>query len=73
MSADVHVLAARRLALQAQRYTASRRALVDRLHAAPPPLPIPAIVEGRHDLALSSGFPPERHRLDLIGVCSGGR
>ncbi len=55
MSADVHAVAARRLALQAQRYTASRRAIVDRLHAAPQPLPIPAIVEGR-DLAVSTVY-----------------
>jgi Fe2+ or Zn2+ uptake regulation protein len=56
MSADVHAVAARRLALQAQRYTASRRAIVDRLFAAPQPLPIPAIVEGRRDLALSTVY-----------------
>ena len=56
MSADVHAVAARRLALQAQRYTANRRALVERLVAAPQPLSITGIVEGRRDLAVSSVY-----------------
>lgn len=56
MSADVHAVAARRLASQAQRYTTSRRALVERLCSAPQPLSIPAIVAGRDDLATSTVY-----------------
>jgi len=47
MSADVHDLAARRLAAAGQRYTPSRRALVDRLHAADAPITVTDIADGR--------------------------
>jgi len=47
MSADVHDLAARRLAAAGQRYTPRRRALVDRLHAADAPITVADIADGR--------------------------
>ena len=55
MSADVHDLAARRLAAAGQRYTASRRALVERLLAADAPRTVADIADGR-ELATSSVY-----------------
>ena len=46
----------RRLQRAGQRYTASRRAIVAALAAAPDPLSIPEIVASRKDLALSSVY-----------------
>ncbi len=53
---ELHDTATQRLAALGQRYTTSRRALVERLEQAPQPLSIPAIVEGRPDLAISTVY-----------------
>lgn len=53
---ELHEVASRRVTALGQRYTTSRRSLVERLHDAPCPLSIPAIVEGRPDLALSTVY-----------------
>ena len=55
MPADVHTLATTRLRRDGQRYTASRRALVDVLAASPRPLAIADIL-GRGDVPQSSAY-----------------
>lgn len=56
MSDDVHSIAAHRLANDGQRYTASRRGLVEVLAAADHPLPMPAILAAGPRLAQSSVY-----------------
>lgn len=56
MSDDVHTIASRRLARDGQRYTQSRRVLVEVLAAADHPLSIPGILEAGPRLAQSSVY-----------------
>src|SRR6185503_12011687 len=53
---EVHLEAARRLATSGQRYTRTRRRLVEILANAGMPLSLPAIVRGRKDLPQSSAY-----------------
>jgi Fur family ferric uptake transcriptional regulator len=56
MSEPVHVTAADRLRADGQRYTAQRRAIVERLHAEEQPLTIPQLLDRERDLAQSSAY-----------------
>ena len=53
---DLHATATSRLRRDQQRYTASRRALVDALAAAGRPVTMPELLRDRSDLALSSAY-----------------
>jgi Fe2+ or Zn2+ uptake regulation protein len=54
--AELHATAAERLRADAQRYTASRRALVEALAGAPRPPTIPELLGTRPELAQSSAY-----------------
>jgi Fe2+ or Zn2+ uptake regulation protein len=56
MSEPVHVTAADRLRDDGQRYTAQRRAIVERLHAEAQPLTIPQLLDRERGLAQSSAY-----------------
>jgi Fe2+ or Zn2+ uptake regulation protein len=56
MSSDLHGIAAARLRLDGQRYTANRRALVDALDEARGPMTIVELLAARSDLAQSSAY-----------------
>jgi Fur family transcriptional regulator, ferric uptake regulator len=56
MAVDVHAVAASRLAAVGQRYTASRRAVIDLLRDAGRPLTTPELLEADPDLPQSSAY-----------------
>jgi Fur family transcriptional regulator, ferric uptake regulator len=56
MAVDVHAVAASRLSAAGQRYTASRRAVVDILRDAGRPLTIPEVLEADPHLPQSSAY-----------------
>ncbi|HVN50075.1 MAG TPA: transcriptional repressor [Acidimicrobiales bacterium] len=56
MAVDVHAIAASRLGASGQRYTPSRRAVVEALQRAGRPLTIPEILEGDRALPQSSAY-----------------
>ncbi len=56
MGIDVHAIAASRLAAVNQRYTTSRRIVVDTLQSAGRPLTIPEILDGTQHLPQSSAY-----------------
>jgi Fe2+ or Zn2+ uptake regulation protein len=56
MPVDVHAIAASRLAASGQRYTPSRRAVVESLQQAGRPLSIPEILEADRALPQSSAY-----------------
>lgn len=56
MADDPHDDAAARLAAAAQRYTASRRAIVEALAAQPAPVTLPELLAARPDLRQSSTY-----------------
>ena len=56
MAIDVHAVAASRLTATGQRYTTSRRAVVEALQRAGRPLTIPEILAGDADLPQSSAY-----------------
>jgi Fe2+ or Zn2+ uptake regulation protein len=56
MAVDVHAIAASRLAASNQRYTTSRRAIVDALQWAGRPLTIPEVLEADPSLPQSSAY-----------------
>jgi len=56
MAIDVHAVAASRLGASGQRYTPSRRAVVEALQRAGRPLTIPEVLEGDRSLPQSSAY-----------------
>ena len=62
---DIHTTAARRLAATGQRYTASRRAIVEVLARAEGPRTLPAILHDDASLAQSSAY---RNLTELIAA-----